>query len=359
MKITKSPSLTRVVTLTVTLGALTAGLMQSSVQANGRGHHESQNSRHKFSFALWGDMPYAKASDEPKIPALIEDMNSDHSLAFTVFDGDLKDGSSLCTDDQFDDAIDRFNSLAAPTVYVPGDNEWTDCHRLNNGGYNNLERLEFMRTTMFSSPRSFGKRTMRLHHQGSPGHAYAENTRWRYGDVLFVGLNMPGSNNNKVNAFDSTDCMKKSARTVADCEADNVEYAARNAANLEFVHETFAIARATGAIGVMVIAQADPSFDWPETEDFNERTLPGYDGFDDFLDLLVDETNDFGGEVVYVHGDTHFFKIDKPLIDQANLIPNFTRLQTFGSPNIHWVKVTVDPNGRNVFHFDPMIVPGN
>ncbi len=28
-----------------------------------------------FSLGLWGDMPYAKAKDEPKIPALIADMN--------------------------------------------------------------------------------------------------------------------------------------------------------------------------------------------------------------------------------------------------------------------------------------------
>ena len=74
---------------------------------------------------------------------------------------------------------------------------------------------------------------------------------------------------------------------------------------------------------------------------------------------LIAETRAFSGEVVLVHGDIHFFKVDKALVDQAHLIPNFTRVETFGSPNVHWVKVTVDPHSRNLFRFEPMIVPGN
>ena len=65
----------------------------------------------------------------------------------------------------------------------------------------------------------------------------------------------------------------------------------------------------------MVVIQADPGFDLPETEDVNEReTLSGIDGYNDLLDTLVAETSNFDGQVVLVHGDTHFFKIDKPLL---------------------------------------------
>src|SRR3954454_11133508 len=105
-----------------------------------------------FSFALWGDMPYAKAKDGPKIPALIADMNK-ADIAFSLYDGDIKDGSSKCTDDAFDDAIKMFGQLKKPVVYVPGDNEWTDCHRTNNGGYDNLERLAYLRKVMFANGR--------------------------------------------------------------------------------------------------------------------------------------------------------------------------------------------------------------
>jgi hypothetical protein len=46
------------------------------------------------------------------------------------------------TFDQFSAAVERLNTLVAPLVYVPGDNEWTDCHRTNDGSYGNPERLE-------------------------------------------------------------------------------------------------------------------------------------------------------------------------------------------------------------------------
>jgi hypothetical protein len=309
----------------------------------------------RFTFALWGDTPYS-ATEVSKIPVLIADINAAH-VAFSVFDGDIKSGSSLCTDDVFTAAIQRFNTFRSPMVYVPGDNEWTDCHRINNGGFNALERESFMRQTMFADERSFGQRTMRLEHQGPLGGTYVENTRWTRGDVVFLGLNIPGSNNNKVGA---TDCLSsKSVRTQADCDADNAEYAARDAANLQWLHDSFALARARGLKGLVVVIQADPSFDLPETETFNERTQPGFDGYNNFLAALQTETQAFDGQVVLVHGDTHFFKEDKPLVDQAHLIPNLTRLETFGSPNVHWVKVTVDPHSRNLFRFEPMIVPGN
>ncbi len=60
-----------------------------------------------------------------------------------------------------------------------------------------------------------------------------------------------------------------------------------------------------------------------------------------------------------MYGDTHFFKLDKPLLDQAHLLEKFTRLETFGSPNVHWVRVDVDPTTQYVFTFTPELVPGN
>ena len=87
-----------------------------------------------FSFGLWGDLPYARNADEPKMRPLIDDMNA-ADIAFSIYDGDLKDGSSKCTDDVFTRSIAMFNTLRRPAIYVPGDNEWTDCHRPNSGRF--------------------------------------------------------------------------------------------------------------------------------------------------------------------------------------------------------------------------------
>ena len=352
-------------TVSVTL-ALAAGVI---LYAGPFDDDDDDRDNPRFTFALWGDTPYS-ADQIPKIAALTADINAS-KVAFSVFDGDIKSGSSLCTNDVYTDAIDRFNAFKAPMIYVPGDNEWTDCHRKNNGGYNNLERLNFLRVTMFATPESFGQHTLPLEHQGPLGGVYSENTSWTYGGVVFVGLNIPGSNNNKVNG---ADCTNKSVRTPDDCAADNVEYLARDTANIEFLRSSFAKAKTNDALGLVVILQADPSFDLPETEDVNERTcrrLPqgqcqpppgdpsrdGYDGYDAFLAALAAETSAFSGEVVLVHGDTHYFKIDQPLLDATHLLPNFTRVQTYGSPNINWVRVTVDRKSRTLFTFKPMIVP--
>ena len=69
----------------------------------------------------------------------------------------------------------------------------------------------------------------------------------------------------------------------------------------------------------------------------------------------------FGESVVYVHGDTHIFRVDKPLFGTTSRrsIENFTRVETFGHPNTHWVRAIVDPSDPNVFRFRPQLVKEN
>jgi hypothetical protein len=310
----------------------------------------------QFSFGLWGDMPYARNNDGPRIPALIRSI-SESDIAFSIYNGDFKDGSSKCTDDVYDAAKVMFNAVRQPVVYVPGDNEWTDCHRLNNGGYDNLERLDYLRRTMFSAPESYGQNKLKFEQQGPPGGRFSENLRFVREGVLFAGLNLPGSNNNKV--LDEKDCQNKSARKPVHCENDNIEYADRDKANIAWLGEAFAAAKRQNLAGIVLVVQADPGFDLPETEDIDERKAPAVSGYTAFLDAVARETRSYAGQVLFVHGDTHYFKIDKPLPGPNDMIRNFTRLQTFGSPHIHWVKVTVDRSRSELFVISPVFVPGN
>ncbi len=306
-----------------------------------------------FSFGLWGDMPYKKAGDDARLPAVLHSINQS-DIAFSIYDGDIKDGSSECTDALYAQALAMFGQLRKPVVYVPGDNEWTDCHRLNNGGYDALERLAYLRKTMFPTASSLGQRQMPLLHQGRPGEKFYENTRFSRGRVVFVGLNMPGSNNNKI--LDDKDCTYKSARTAAQCEASNAEYLERDAANVLWLQQAFQAAKDQKAVGIVLVTQADPGFDLPETEDVDESQAPRFSGYRHFIDQVVAETEQFKGQVLYVHGDTHFFKMDKPLYSPTRVLPNLTRLQTFGSPVLHWVRVTVNARDPNVFTVHPVMV---
>ena len=165
--------------------------------------------------------------------------------------------------------------------------------------------------------------------------SYPENVQWVESGVIFAGLHIVGSNNNL-------------GRTPA---ADQ-EYAARNAANLAWLHEVFERARQDELRAVMLIIQANPLFEVPAVQ----RT-----GFNDFLRDLEAEVIAFRRPVVLVHGDSHYFRIDKPLLGSTSRrrLENFTRVETFGENDNHWLHVTVDPNSPNVFAFDQRIVTAN
>ena len=217
--------------IAVALG--TTLLSQGAPRANAAGNGQ-------FTFGLIGDMPYGPEG-ELKFPNVIADINADRTLAFVAHDGDIKNGSSLCSDEMFANRLDLFNQIAHPVIYVPGDNEWTDCHRANNGAYDPLERLDFLRTMFFPTAQSLGQRTLTLERQSG---LFPENVRWSVKNVMFAGLHIVGSNNNL-------------GRTP---EAD-AEYAARNAATLAWLRGTFAAARQQDARAVMLVIQANPGFD--------------------------------------------------------------------------------------------------
>jgi hypothetical protein len=76
----------------------------------------------------------------------------------------------------------------------------------------------------------------------------------------------------------------------------------------------------------------------------------------------------FRKPVAYVHGDSHYFRTDRPMKDAlGRRLENFTRIETFGdnasavnlNNDVHWVKVLVDPKSREVFAYQAQIVPAN
>ena len=317
-----------------------------------------------YAIGLWGDLPYSPLQATVGVPNLIADMNA-HRLKFSVHDGDLKAGSgSPCDDTLYLQSIAYFNSLDAPAMFTPGDNDWTDCDRPANGGFNSLERLDRQRALLFATPFSFGKH--RLHQEvqtdalclgfGGGRVPCVENRRWHVGRVTYATLNVQGSCNN-----------------LCDTAPDAAEWAARNAANIQWLRQTFAVAKQRHAVAVMLIAQANPGWDQSDPTRAplrDAKTLAGTDGlpdgFKDYLVALREEVTAFRRPVAYVHGDSHYHRIDRPLLNEAGQrLENFTRVETFGdnaangNNDVNWLKVTVSPRSREVFSYQAMIVPGN
>ena len=305
--------------------------------------------RGTYAIGLWGDLPYS-AAQAVAIPNLIADMNS-QKLAFTVNDGDLKAGGSECTDAVYTAALGYFNSLKAPAMFTPGDNDWVDCDRI--AGYSSLDQLNKERKLFFSTPYSLGQHRLRQAVQAAP---YVENRRWMVNGVVYATLNIQGSCNN-----------------LCDTDPDPIEYAGRNQANIDWLKETFSVAKSSRAAAVMLISQANVGWDGNDETRAplrDPKTLAETDGFPDgfqeFLLALRDETVGFRRPVAYVHGDSHYFRVDKPFLDiTGKRLENFTRVETYGdnqangTNDVNWLKVLVDPRSREVFAYQPQVVPAN
>jgi hypothetical protein len=154
--------------LPVTAALLSAAATAGIAAAGGSDHHHHAPRSQAYEIGLWGDLPYANGNADTTyvqktvgVPNLIADMNR-QDLAFSVHDGDLKDGSSRCSDDKYVDFKASLNTLAAPAIFTPGDNDWTDCDRASAGSYDAGERLAFERSVLFSTPFSHGRRRLRL-----------------------------------------------------------------------------------------------------------------------------------------------------------------------------------------------------
>jgi hypothetical protein len=313
----------------------------------------TQSSTAPFEFGVIGDGPYEQASESP-FAALIDDMNH-ADLAFVVHVGDIQADARLpfsggiptCTDESLKSRLDMFNASQHPFILTPGDNEWTDCHFVKERSVDPLERLEKLRTLFFASDQSLGQKRMTLEMQASdPAHAkYVENRRWSLRGVEFVTLHIVGSNDN----FGRTPTMDR-------------EHAERTAANLAWLAQAFARARDGNARALVIVMQADPKFatTWSATQ--LERYLAGLPvprpeqrvatGYDEFRTALERELGTFPQPVLLVHGDTHIFRVDKPLLRaDGRVLDHFTRLESYGHPDVHWVRVRVDPSGPNLFSF--------
>src|SRR5262245_47219193 len=279
-----------------------------------------------LAFALIGDTPYGE-SEAAALDRMIDRMN-DEELAFVLHVGDITSGQGPCTDAWFEARKRQFQRLRHPFVIVPGDNDWVDCHR---SGMDPMERLAKFRELFESGDSSLGQRTIALERQSGRYAEYREHMRWVAGNVLFVGLNVQGSNNNL-------------GRTAA----MDAEYGARMAAVFAWMQDSLRLARERDLAGMVIFTQADP--------DFELRTKPRRgDGFAGFRDALRDLALAFGKPVLFVNGDSHLYKLDKPLADPASGKPieNLTRVIVFGSPQTRWIRAGIDASTPQLFEVSP------
>lgn len=307
-----------------------------------------------FTYGVIGDTPYGQPQVD-NLPDDVAEINADREVRLVVHLGDIKNGSTECSTSYFEKIRADVDAFAFPLVYTPGDNEWTDCHRTNNGGYwpagkvlnadTRPARLDEVRRIFFPEPgRTLGA-PKKVDAQDAP---YVENVRWSRSDVEFGTLHVVGSNNDWAPWFGKP-------RTWPQLD----EVTQRTAADVAWLGRIFDIAKKRDAKGVVLAIQADV---WDPAIVGDPAS---YDHFTPFVQALAARSLAFAGPVLLLDGDSHVFTDDHPLADPAHPqnkaiygieedVPNLRRITVNGSttPCHEWLKLEVDASAADPFAYE-------
>jgi hypothetical protein len=285
-----------------------------------------------FRFAVFGDGPYGNI-ENGRARRVFDALNA-RPIEFVIHVGDIMWQS--CTDGAYRERRELIESIRHPVIYTPGDNEWLDCVDLSVRPLDPLGRLASLRSIFFSpADRSLGAAPVPLESQSAdPARAeFVEHARWSHGGVWFVTIHVVGSQNGK-----------RPFRGRA--PRHDEEVARRTRAAIDWLRDSFRVAGAADADAVVVAFHANLS-----TEEHN--------AFAPIRDTLVELALELGKPVLAIHGDEHQYLVDRPFRDPKTgaSVPNLQRLETFGSPDIGWVDVVVDPKLPDLFRFEPNVTP--
>jgi hypothetical protein len=326
--------------------------------------------------AVIGDWPYGTVLFN-NANLLINSVNADPAVRLLMHVGDIHSGSQPCTSAGFvplvgalpDSARPGYNQsvhfffqqFRVPVVYTPGDNEWTDCHKNKQGASGApLRELASVRELFFAKPgRTLGRNEKEVHSQAidfNPAFPadkdYVENVMWEQSSVVFVTVNMPGSNNDGLPWNGVADKTTLSGPFLNE-DARKAEVANRTAAAKRWLEAAFHEAEEDAAVGVVIGLQADM---WDPAAVNGD----GLEGYTEFVQKLADLSTHFNRPVLLINGDSHLFGSDRPLADptsatgqihKTQAVPNLTRITVQGSTNspAEWLRLTVDPRTPGVF----------
>jgi hypothetical protein len=296
-----------------------------------------------FHFVAFGDMPYCLPTapqdcpgEEGRVARLMGEINR-AAPAFSIFVGDTKGGSDVCSDAKVLGPFAWMSLAEGALIYTPGDNEWTDCWQDRGGRYDPLERLALIRQRFFRDALSLGRRPIELVRQADAQpahHLMVENARWVRNGVVFATLHVIGSNNNRPTEPGERPQSAPPPGAMG-------EWAARNAANLAWLEATFAEAARGNAPAVVLAMQAELFY--------GQRCggQPQESGLRDIREAIGQRAAAFGRPVLLIHGDSHFWLHDRPY-PQA---PNLTRIMVPGDRETRAVRVGVDPAAADPWSF--------
>lgn len=319
-----------------------------STGTNNSGTSASLTSRTTHTFALIGDQPYSAAS-EKATTELLQTLGADPTVPWILHVGDIKGGGESCSNELLNQRINQLLSSSKPVILIPGDNEWTDCHRSSNGGFRPLERLAYLRKVAFHPtsklmPTAYPKIFQNASLQTQAG--YTEHARWNIAGTLFVTLNIPGSNNNLENPKSRNNSEKEV----------QAEYQMRMKAVQSWMDQASHEFKQRPELTELIIAIQGNPIDGSGASLGNSKWLGGVDGYQALRDSISKLTEQIKRPVLLIHGDTHRLRWDQHQFDPAQQ-SKIQRLEGWGYPFLNqWVKVIVQSGADEPFQIESLTI---
>ncbi len=304
-----------------------------------------------YAFAVLSGVLVGPA-DEPAAQRVLDAISRDRGVAFVVYDGNLKGPREVCRDAVYDARFAILKASRVPVFYVPGQADWAACAARENGGYDAVERLDYLRQTFLPDAESFGVTPQPLTRESEVARfrPFRENIRWTQGDTVFVAMNAPSPNNRYLTAG-----------------GRNGEFEDRAIANAFWIDHSAEFAKRRNARALVILIEGDPQFEHYERERFAWLRF-GHtrrDGFLEFKRALVKAAATFHGTILVIHANDEplrgGFRIDQPLHDEkGDRINNLTRIAIAPRERlVQWIRITVNPARRPMFGVSVQDVPSN
>jgi hypothetical protein len=132
---------------------------------------------------------------------------------------------------------------------------------------------------------------------------FVENVWWEKDGVLYVDINLPGGSNDDTDPWYAAPSMSTQQQD---------EVAQRSAANLRWLDVAFAKAKTSGDSAMVILTQADM---WDT--DGATTGIGHISNYKPYIDKIAAGSTTFGKPVLLVNGDSHVFRSDNPLQQNA------------------------------------------
>jgi hypothetical protein len=239
-------------------------------------------------FAVVGDVPAGTAGESATRTLLLA--LGAAQPAFVLDTGNLKLAGEQCSDALLQSRVDLLNTSPLPLILIPGADDWVNCQLPAAGGYDPLERLDFLREHFLDSAESLGQKTLPLTRESDVTRfrQFHENIEWQDGPVLFIGLNVSSSANHFVRGG-----------------GRNGEFEDRAVANRYWLEHAYRVSQRRRTEAVVIAIEGDPGWEEPRRRGafdwFNFGEAQPRDPYLEFKRDLLKFAQQFGGPVLLVH----------------------------------------------------------